>query len=110
MDPKKQQSQSGSSMLNLGDYTIQTILADNFRLDGGAMFGSVPKTLWERSISADEKNRIQLTCRVMVVQGHGHTILVDTGMGNKWTEKESEVFTPSSHSLRGTPSTNSHRK
>ena len=59
----------------------------NFRVDGGAMFGVVPKVLWSRIYSSDENNLIVLTLRSLVVETDGHVILVDTGWGNKQDEK-----------------------
>lgn len=96
-------------MLTIGRYTIRSLVLDRFRLDGGAMFGSVPKTLWSRLIPSDEKNRIQLCCRVLVVEDGANRILIDFGMGRKWKEKEREIFSIESgsnasfHELIGTP-------
>ena len=59
----------------------------NFKVDGGAMFGVVPKILWSRVYSADENNLIDLTLRSMVVETAGHVILIDTGWGDKQGEK-----------------------
>ncbi len=59
----------------------------NFKVDGGAMFGVVPKVLWSRVYSPNEKNLIDLTLRSMVVETVGHIILVDTGWGDKQDEK-----------------------
>jgi glyoxylase-like metal-dependent hydrolase (beta-lactamase superfamily II) len=59
----------------------------NFKIDGGAMFGVVPKVLWSRVYPADENNLIVLTLRSMIVETGGHTILVDTGWGDKQDEK-----------------------
>jgi len=59
----------------------------NFKVDGGAMFGVVPKTLWSRVYSSDENNLIVLTLRSLVVETAGHVILVDTGWGEKQNEK-----------------------
>ncbi len=59
----------------------------NFKVDGGAMFGVVPKVLWSRVCSSDENNLITLTLRSLVVETGGHTILVDTGWGDKQDEK-----------------------
>lgn len=59
----------------------------NFRVDGGAMFGVVPKVLWSRVYHADENNLIVLTLRSLLVETDGHTILVDTGWGDKQDEK-----------------------
>ena len=59
----------------------------NFKVDGGAMFGVVPKTLWSRVYPYDENNLIVLTLRSLVAETGGHVILVDTGWGNKQDEK-----------------------
>jgi glyoxylase-like metal-dependent hydrolase (beta-lactamase superfamily II) len=59
----------------------------NFKVDGGAMFGVVPKVLWSRVYSSDENNLIDLTLRSMVVETSGHVILIDTGWGDKQDEK-----------------------
>jgi hypothetical protein len=59
----------------------------NFKVDGGAMFGVVPKVLWSRVYSSDENNLIVLTLRSLVVETVGKIILVDTGWGNKQDEK-----------------------
>jgi glyoxylase-like metal-dependent hydrolase (beta-lactamase superfamily II) len=59
----------------------------NFKVDGGAMFGVVPKVLWSRVYSSNENNLIDLTLRSMVVETKGHIILVDTGWGDKQDEK-----------------------
>ena len=62
---------------------LYPIHAGNFKLDGGAMFGVVPKSLWERTNPADEKNRIEMSTRCLLVEEGNRLILVDTGMGNK---------------------------
>jgi glyoxylase-like metal-dependent hydrolase (beta-lactamase superfamily II) len=59
----------------------------NFKVDGGAMFGVVPKVLWSRVYSSDDNNLIDLTLRSMVVETQGHIILIDTGWGDKQDEK-----------------------
>lgn len=59
----------------------------NFKVDGGAMFGVVPKVLWSRVYNADENNLIDLTLRSLVVETSDHVILVDTGWGDKQDEK-----------------------
>ena len=65
-------------------YPIQT---GNFKLDGGAMFGVVPKVLWEKTNPADSNNRIDLTMRSMLIEKESRLILVDTGLGNKQSDK-----------------------
>ncbi len=64
-------------------YQIDLVEAGRLGLDGGAMFGIVPKPLWERQIPADAQNRIPLAMRCLLLRGHGRTVLVDTGMGHK---------------------------
>jgi glyoxylase-like metal-dependent hydrolase (beta-lactamase superfamily II) len=59
----------------------------NFRIDGGAMFGVIPKVLWSRVYSSNENNLIVLTLRSLIIETDGHVILVDTGWGDKQTEK-----------------------
>jgi len=59
----------------------------NFKVDGGAMFGVVPKALWSRVYSSDENNLIDLTLRSMVIESAGHVVLIDTGWGDKQNEK-----------------------
>ena len=76
----------------IGPYTVSTLIAGRFRLDGGAMFGNVPKTLWQREQPADELNRIHLAARCLFLQGEGRVILVDTGCGEKMSGKEAEIY------------------
>ena len=62
---------------------LYPVEAGNFKLDGGAMFGVVPKTLWERTNPSDDKNRIEMASRCLLVEEGKRLILIDTGMGNK---------------------------
>lgn len=81
--PRKPPSQSPTVPMTLAGYQIDAVDAGRLRLDGGAMFGIVPRPLWERHIVPDEANRIPLAMRCLLVRGHGRTILVDTGLGHK---------------------------
>mgnify|MGYP000885231327 CR=1 FL=1 len=65
-------------------YPIET---GNFKLDGGAMFGVVPKTLWQRTNPADENNLIEMSMRCMLIEDANRLILIDTGLGNKQSDK-----------------------
>lgn len=66
---------------------LYPIEAGNFKLDGGAMFGVVPKTLWNRTNPADENNLIDIAARCLLIEDGNRLILIDTGMGNKQSEK-----------------------
>jgi glyoxylase-like metal-dependent hydrolase (beta-lactamase superfamily II) len=76
----------------LGALRIHAIQAGGQRLDGGAMFGVVPKPLWERRIPPDERNRIQLGMRCLLIEHKSGLILIDTGAGNKETEKFYDIY------------------
>jgi glyoxylase-like metal-dependent hydrolase (beta-lactamase superfamily II) len=79
-------------MPQIGPYTLHTIETGRFRLDGGAMFGIIPKPLWEKKIEADAKNRIPLNMRCLLIEGLGRRILVDTGIGSKFSEKFASIY------------------
>ena len=66
---------------------LHPISCGNFKLDGGAMFGVVPKLLWEKTNPADAKNRIEMCSRSLLIEDGNRLILIDTGMGNKQSEK-----------------------
>lgn len=66
---------------------LYPIEAGNFKLDGGAMFGVVPKTLWNKTNPADENNLIDIAARCLLIEEDNRLILIDTGMGNKQSEK-----------------------
>lgn len=66
---------------------IYPIEAGNFKLDGGAMFGVVPKTIWNKTNPADDNNLIDIAARCMLIQDGNRLILIDTGMGNKQSDK-----------------------
>lgn len=79
-------------MFTVGPYSISTIVMGTFRLDGGAMFGSVPRNLWEKRISPDTENCIPLAARCLLIRGADRNILVDVGPGDKWDEKRKQIF------------------
>ncbi|MFV2039981.1 MAG: MBL fold metallo-hydrolase [Acidimicrobiales bacterium] len=76
----------------VGSLPCHLIEGGTQRLDGGAMFGVVPKPLWEKRIAADERNRIPLALRCLVVEHPDGLILVDTGIGNKEGEKFVDIY------------------
>jgi len=80
-------------MPQIGPYTLHAIETGRFGLDGGAMFGIVPKSLWERRISPDVRNRIPLNMRCLLLESPDRLILIDNGMGNKYSEKFADLYT-----------------
>jgi len=79
-------------MPKIGPYTLHTVETGRFALDGGAMFGIVPKTLWERRLAADARNRIPLHMRCLLLEGAGRLILIDNGIGDKYDAKFGDIF------------------
>lgn len=91
--------------MKLGAFEIYPVTDGRFRLDGGAMFGVVPRVLWEQCCPADERNRVQLGLTCLLIRAHGKNILVDTGIGNKWDGKGRDIYaiehtTPLADSLK----------
>ena len=74
--------------LKLGDIRVRVLSDGTFALDGGALFGVVPRTLWEKGNPPDAHNRITLATNVAFIETAGKKILVDTGIGDKWSEKQ----------------------
>ena len=78
--------------LTLGGWNIRTLETGYLWLDGGSMFGSVPKPLWSRLQPPDERNRIRLAMRCLLVEGRGRRILVDDGVGDKFPPKLADIY------------------
>ena len=78
--------------MKLGEFTIDWVSDGRFRLDGGAMFGAVPKVLWNRKIDCDDRNRIPLGLNCILVTTPQGRILLDTGIGNKMNAKQEDIF------------------
>ena len=81
-----------SRSIQVGSIRIHGIEAGVQQLDGGAMFGVVPKPLWERRIPADLRNRIPLALRCLLVEAPNALVLIDTGIGNKYGEKFADIY------------------
>lgn len=80
---------------DLGDCTVTLVDGGRLKLDGGAMFGLIPKALWSRSYPADEQNRIQLACNCLLVEWPDQPqrrLIIETGHGPKYGEKEQRIF------------------
>jgi glyoxylase-like metal-dependent hydrolase (beta-lactamase superfamily II) len=78
--------------MRIGSYEVSVVSDGSYRLDGGSMFGIVPKLLWQRQHPADADNRIEIALNCLLVHGMGRNILIDTGMGDGWSEKELAIY------------------
>lgn len=77
-----------------GPFELHAIETGRFRLDGGGMFGVIPKPLWERKIAPDDRNRIPMAMRCLLIRSNqsGRTYLVDNGAGEKFSNKMAEIY------------------
>ena len=78
--------------MKIGEYTLYSIETSEFGLDGGAMFGIIPKLLWEKEIASDENNRIKMVTRSLLLVNESRKILIDTGNGSKWAKKYIDLY------------------
>jgi glyoxylase-like metal-dependent hydrolase (beta-lactamase superfamily II) len=75
-----------------GDYRVEVVPDTEFRLDGGAMFGVVPRALWSRVCLPDEENRVRLNMNCLFIETGTERILVETGAGDKWSPKHEAMY------------------
>jgi glyoxylase-like metal-dependent hydrolase (beta-lactamase superfamily II) len=78
----------------IGDFELTALSDGTYVGDGGAFFGVVPKTMWQRKVQADELNRIKVSCNSVLVRTGKQTVLIETGIGNKLSEKTKGFFLP----------------
>ncbi|MET0625104.1 MAG: MBL fold metallo-hydrolase [Pyrinomonadaceae bacterium] len=78
--------------MQFGDYRVEVVPGGEFRLDGGAMFGVVPRPLWQRVAPPDAENRVRLNANCLYVEAAGERVLVETGMGDKWSPRQREMY------------------
>jgi glyoxylase-like metal-dependent hydrolase (beta-lactamase superfamily II) len=78
--------------MQFGDYRVEIIPDTEFRLDGGAMFGVVPRTLWSKVCPPDEVNRVRMNMNCVFIEAGDERILIETGIGEKWSAKHVEMF------------------
>jgi glyoxylase-like metal-dependent hydrolase (beta-lactamase superfamily II) len=75
-----------------GDYRIEIVPDTEFRLDGGAMFGVVPRALWARAAAPDAENRVRLNANCLFIETGRERILIETGIGDKWSAKQTTMY------------------
>jgi glyoxylase-like metal-dependent hydrolase (beta-lactamase superfamily II) len=78
--------------MQFGDYRVEIVPDTEFRLDGGAMFGVVPRTLWSKVCPPDDQNRIRMNMNCVFIETGDERILIETGIGEKWSAKHLEMF------------------
>jgi len=78
--------------VKMGRFQLHEVRDGTIALDGGAMFGVVPRVVWEKRDPPDERNRVTLGLNVALIESGGKRVLVDTGMGERWTEKEVRMY------------------
>jgi glyoxylase-like metal-dependent hydrolase (beta-lactamase superfamily II) len=78
--------------MRFGDIEVRYIDAGSFWLDGGSMFGIVPRTIWEKKMVPDERHRLKFACNSLLVRAGARTVLVETGNGTKWDEKLHKIY------------------
>jgi glyoxylase-like metal-dependent hydrolase (beta-lactamase superfamily II) len=76
----------------LGDYRVEIVPDTEFRLDGGAMFGVVPRALWSKVCPPDDRNRIRMNMNCLFIETESERILIETGIGDKWTPKHEAMY------------------
>jgi len=78
--------------MKIGKFKLSIIESGSFSLDGGAMFGIIPKPLWQKTNLPDESNRVRLATRNLLLESDSKKILIDTGMGDKWDDKSKNIY------------------
>lgn len=78
--------------MKFGKFNLSIVRESRFRLDGGAMYGVVPFTLWSRDVDVDDQNRVLLNCNLLLIETENGNVLVETGMGIRWSDKEIERY------------------
>ena len=78
--------------MKFGDYRVEIIQDTEFRLDGGAMFGVVPRVLWSQLCPPDDENRVRMNMNCVFIDTGAEKVLIETGIGDKWTSKQASMY------------------
>ncbi len=78
--------------MQFGDYRVEIVPDTEFRLDGGAMFGVVPRNLWSKVCPPDDQNRIRMNMNCLFIETESERILIETGIGEKWPAKQAAMY------------------
>ena len=85
--------------ITVGDFELTMFSDGNYWLDGGPLFGIIPKALWLMKVACDEKNRVVLGLNSLLIRGGRQTVLVETGIGNKFDDRIRKVYEPEARLL-----------
>jgi len=78
--------------MKFGQFEIHSFVEQRFRLDGGAMFGVIPKMIWQKLIPADENNLIPMVTNLFVLKAHGKNMIFDIGLGDTLSDREKKIY------------------
>ena len=78
--------------MDFGDYRVEVVPDCEFRLDGGAMFGVVPRNLWSKQCPPDDQNRIRMNMNCVFIDTGSERVLIETGIGDKWSDKHRAMY------------------
>ena len=78
--------------MQFGDYRVEIVPDCEFRLDGGAMFGVVPRNLWGKPCPPDDQNRIRMNMNCVFIDTGAERVLIETGIGDKWSAKQKAMY------------------
>ncbi|MEW6411846.1 MAG: MBL fold metallo-hydrolase [Candidatus Zixiibacteriota bacterium] len=78
--------------MRFGDFEIRTFVEQTFKLDGGSMFGVIPRSMWEKMIPPDDNNLIEMKTNLFVLGAHGKNLIFDTGLGDTLSDREKKIY------------------
>ncbi|MCK4573944.1 MAG: MBL fold metallo-hydrolase, partial [candidate division Zixibacteria bacterium] len=78
--------------MKFGQFEIDTFVEHSFKLDGGTMFGVIPRSIWQRMMPPDENNLIDMNVNLFVLRAHGKKIIFDAGLGDTLSEREQKIY------------------
>lgn len=81
--------------MRFGEFEINTFVEQKFKLDGGSMFGVIPRAMWEKMIPPDENNLIDMNTNLFVLRAHGKTMIFDAGLGDTLSDREKKIYSAS---------------
>ena len=78
--------------MRFGDFEIKTFVEQKFKLDGGSMYGVIPRAMWQRMTPPDDNNLIDMHTNLFVLRAHGESMIFDAGLGDNLSEKEQKIY------------------